>query len=67
MLASEVVSKNENAVSETASSVCWDGLSIGEISEILEDITGCVPKTVEAYKGVVPRMLEGVLGEDPEI
>ena len=39
MLASEVVSKNENAVS-----VCWEVLSMGEISEILEDIIGCVPK-----------------------
>ena len=54
MLASEVVSKNENVVSETALSICWDGLSMGEESEILEDITSCVPKTVEACKGDVP-------------
>ena len=43
MLASEVVSKNENAVSDTALSVCWDGLLMGEVPEILEDITSCVP------------------------
>ena len=67
MLASEVVSKNENAVSETASSVCWDGLSMGEVSELLEDPTGCVPKTVEAFEGVVSKIMEGILGEEPEI
>ena len=38
MLASEVVFKDENTVSETASSACWDELSIGEVSEILEGI-----------------------------
>ena len=67
MLASEAVSKNENAVSETASSVHWDGLSMGEVSEILEDITCCVHKTMEACKGVVPKMFKGILGEEPEI
>ena len=66
-VASEVVSKNENVVSETASSVHWDDLSMGEVYEILEDITGCVPKTVEACEGVEPIMLEGILGEEPEI
>ena len=50
-----------------SSSICWDGLSMGEISEILEDFTGCVPKIAEACKGVVPRMLEGVLGEESKI
>ena len=44
-----------------------DGLSMGEASEILEDITSCVPKTLEACKGVVPRMLEGILGEVPQL
>ena len=63
MLASEIVSKDENAVS----SLCWDGLSIGEISEVLEDIIGCVPKTVEVSKGVVPQILETVLCEEPKI
>ena len=48
MLASEVVIKNENAVSETAAGVCWDGLSMREVPEILEDITGCIAKTGEA-------------------
>ena len=67
MLASEVVSNNENAVSETDSSVCWDGLSMGEVPEILEDVTGCVPKTMEACNGVVCKMLGGILGEEPEI
>ena len=59
-MASEVVSKNENAVSETASSVCWDGLLIGEVPEILENVTVCVP--VEACNRIVPKMLEGILG-----
>ena len=44
VLASKVFSKNEYAVSERASSVHQDGLSMGEVSEILEDVTGCVPK-----------------------
>ena len=66
-MVSEVVSKNENAVSETASSVCWDELLMGEVPEILEDVTVCVPKTVEACNEVVPKMLEGILGEEPEI
>ena len=38
---------------------------MGEISEIVEDISGCVPKTVEACKGAVPRMLEYILCEEP--
>ena len=48
--------------SETALSGCWDGLSMTEVSDILEDITVCVPKTAEACKGAVPGMLEGVFG-----
>ena len=67
MLASEVVSKNKNAISGIASSVCWDGLSMETVPEILEDVTGCVPKTVEACNRVVPEILEGILGEEPEI
>ena len=47
MLASEVVFNGENVVSETASGVCWKGLSMGVISEILEDIKGWVPKIVK--------------------
>ena len=66
MLVSEDLSENENAVSETASSVCWNGLLMGEVPEILEDGTGCVPKTVEACNRVLPKMLEGILGEKPE-
>ena len=40
---------------------------MGEVPKILEDITGCVPKTVEAYNRVVPKMLEDILGEEPDI
>ena len=67
MLASKAVLKNVNAVLETASSICWDGLSVRDIFDILEDITYWVSKAVEACKGVLPKMSEGILGKEPEI
>ena len=37
-----------------------------EVPEILEDVTVCVPNTVEACNRVVPKMFQGILGEEPE-
>ena len=38
-----------------------------EVSEIWEDIRGCIPKMVEVCKGVVPKMVESILGKEPGI
>ena len=66
MLVSVAVSNEENVVSETTSSVCWEGLSMGVISKILEDMKGWVPTIVEACNGEVPIILVDVFGEEPE-